>query len=55
MMSLFISLLYDALNEYTYNAELAGILYKITGTVYSMDVRTQLQWNLSIPDTLGTA
>ena len=41
MTSLFISLLYDTLNEYAYDAELAGIMYKIVGTVYSMDVRTQ--------------
>ena len=39
MTSLFISLLCDALNEYAYDAELAGISYKICGTVYSLDVR----------------
>ena len=37
--SLLISLLCDALNEYAYDAELAGIGYKILGTVYSLDVR----------------
>jgi insulysin len=38
LTSLFISLLCDALNEYAYDAELAGISYKICGTVYSLDV-----------------
>ncbi len=37
-MTLFVSLLVDDLKEYTYNAEMAGIEYKISNDVYGIKV-----------------
>ena len=40
MAHLFVELLKDSLNEYAYNAEIAGVEYKIENTMYGMFVST---------------
>ena len=42
MAHLFVELLKDSLNEYAYNAEIAGVEYKIENTMYGMFVSTYL-------------
>ena len=38
MINLLIRLLIDALNEYAYNAEIAGIQYKVMNNIYGFMV-----------------
>ena len=42
MTHMFVALLQDTLNEYSYAAELAGISYNFQGTIYGLTVRTAL-------------
>ena len=37
---MFVTLFRDALNEYAYSAELAGLAYDLHNTVYGLTVRT---------------
>ena len=34
----------DALNEYAYAAELAGLVYDLNGTIYGLTVSNSLLW-----------
>lgn len=39
---LFVTLFKDALNEYTYDAELAGLGYSLNNTLYGLSVSTRV-------------